>query len=234
MSILSDTLSDLGLLFFPRRCPICGEPLSDGVEFICPLCQIDAPLTGYSSRADNPLFESFWGQLPIERATSLLFFRQGSGWQQLIHDFKYRNRWRYARYMGQWLGAEIARGELYGDVDIIIPIPLHPLKRLRRGYNQSEHIALGLSQRLGVEVDFRSVVRLRNNKSQTRHHRRDRWENVKELFWVRKPEQLAGKHILLVDDVLTTGATMVSCGEAILSQVPSSRLSVASIACLEE
>lgn len=230
MSILSDALSDIGSLIFPPCCPVCGEPLDDGVEFICPMCRLGAPLTGFSYEVHNPLFESFWGQLPLERATALLFFRTGSGWQRLIHDFKYRRRWRLAESMGEWLGSELLSSDLYGDVDLILPIPLHPLRRIWRGYNQSEYIAKGVARKMGVKLDCHSVVRRRYNRTQVGSQRSQRWDNVKGIFSVRHPERLSGKHILLVDDVITTGATIVSCGESILQAVPDCKISVASLA----
>ncbi len=230
MSILSSLIADLGALFFPPTCPVCGRLLPSGNRTLCTQCRITAPLTHYAQAPDNPLFRSFWGQLPIERASALLFFAPQSGWQRLIHAFKYHGQWRLALEMGRWYGAELSDGGLHDSVDVVIPIPLHPLKRLRRGYNQSEYLARGIAEQLGIEVDFRSVRRHRNNPSQARRSGEERWQNVENIFSVRHPERLQGKHILLVDDVLTTRATMISCGEAILKAVPDCRLSIAVLA----
>lgn len=230
MSILSDTWDDLRALFFPPRCPVCGRPLGDGMRTVCTRCRIDAPLTGYWRQFDNPLVRSFWGLLPVIHASALLFFSGGGGWRHLIHDFKYRGSWRLAREMGLWYGSELAECDWYRAVDVVIPVPLHWRKRLQRGYNQSEYLAEGIAEALGCEVDRRSVVRRRNNPSQTHHTHEERWENVAGIFEVRRPERLRGRHILLVDDVLTTRATMVSCGEAILRAVPDCRISVAVLA----
>lgn len=230
MSILSDTWDDLRALFFPPRCPVCGRPLGDGMRTVCTRCRIDAPLTGYWRQFDNPLVRSFWGLLPVIHASALLFFSGGGGWRHLIHDFKYRGSWRLAREMGLWYGSELAECDWYRAVDVVIPVPLHWRKRLQRGYNQSEYLAEGIAEALGCEVDRRSVIRRRNNPSQTHHTHEERWENVAGIFEVRRPERLRGRHILLVDDVLTTRATMVSCGEAILRAVPDCRISVAVLA----
>ena len=230
MSILSDLWGDLRALFFPLQCPVCGRPLGDGMRTVCTRCRIEAPLTEYWRQFDNPLVRSFLGLLPVMHASALLFFSGGGGWRRLIHDFKYRGNWRLAREMGIWYGAELAECDWYRAVDVVVPVPLHWRKRLRRGDNQSEYLAEGIAAALGCEVDRRSVSRRRNNSSQTRHSHEERWENVADLFRVRRPERLRGRHILLVDDVLTTRATMVSCGEAILRAVPDCRISVAVLA----
>ena len=141
MSILSELWGDLVSLLFPARCAVCGSPLVRGERTVCTLCRATAPLTGYWAEADNPVFRKCWGLVPLHRASGFLFFVHGSGWRQLIHGFKYRGAWRTAREMGEWYGACLAEGGLYDDVDVVVPLPLHPFKRLRRGYNQSEYIA---------------------------------------------------------------------------------------------
>lgn len=230
MSILSDWWSDLKALFFPPYCPVCGERMGERALTICTRCRMEAPLTGYTHQFDNPLCRTFWGEIPFVHASALLFFSGSSGWRRLIHDFKYHGHWQLAGEMGRWYGAELRDGGLLADVDVVIAIPLHPLKRLKRGYNQSEFLAEGIARELGIEVDHRAIRRHRNNQSQTRQSRHERWENVAEVFSVRHPERLKGRHILLVDDVLTTGATLISCGEAILKAVPDCRLSFAALA----
>lgn len=230
MSILSELLHDLGALFFPPRCPVCRRELKVGGGVVCTRCMAEAPLTRFWLAPDNPLTRSFWGLLPIEHASALIYFSHQSGWRQLIHDFKYHHRWRLALDMGRWYGAELLAGDLYHSVDVVVPIPLHWRKRLLRGYNQSEYLARGIAEQLGVACDCRSVRRHRNNPSQAQRTAEERWRNVEGIFSVRHPERLRGKHILLVDDVLTTRATLISCGEAILAAVPDCRLSVAVLA----
>ena len=208
--------------------------MGDGVKFICTRCRIDAPYTNYWTTPDNPMTQKLWGIIPVINASSMLFFANGGSWQRLIHGFKYRGEWRTARNAGRWFGEELKRGGLYNSVEVVVAVPLHPLKRLKRGYNQSEYIAEGIARSLGVPTLRRSVVRTVNNPSQTRNIRSERWSNVDGIFEVRQVEQLRGKHILLVDDVFTTGATICSCAESIIRSVPDCHISIATLACTRQ
>lgn len=230
MSILSNGIADLVALFFPERCLVCGGLLARGERAICTLCRITAPLTNYENEAMNPVLEKFEGLVPLERASAMLFFQQGSGWQRLIHGFKYRALWRSASEMGRWYGSRLKQSGLYEDVDLVVPLPLHPFKVLRRGYNQAGYLAEGIARELGVEVARGAVCRIRNTKSQARKPRRERESNVAGAFAVRRAEQLRGHHILIVDDVLTTGSTLTALIEAIVAEVPDCRISVAVLA----
>lgn len=230
MSILNELFADFAALLFPPHCAVCGEPLRRGERCVCTLCRTMAPLTGYWQQADNPVWQRCRDLVPVHRASGFLFFIHGSGWRRLIHGFKYRGAWRAAREMGAWYGGCLREGGLYDDVDMVVPLPLHPLKLLRRGYNQSDYIAEGIASQLGVAVDRRSVRRCRNTASQALRPRRERARNVEGAFAVSRPERLAGRHILLVDDVMTTGATLLSCADAILQAVPDCRVSIAALA----
>ena len=230
MLILNDLVRDVASLLFPPRCAVCGEPLARGERTVCTLCRVTAPLTGYWREADNPVFRKCWGLVPVERASGFLFFVRGSGWRRLIHAFKYRGAWRAAREMGAWYGRCLKESGLYDGVEVVVPLPLHPVKRCRRGYNQSEYIAEGIASQLGAEVDRRSVRRKRNTESQALKPRRERARNVDEAFAVRRPERLEGRHVLLVDDVFTTGSTMLSCAGEMLRAAPGCRISIAALA----
>lgn len=223
-------ISELINLFFPERCPVCGDALTEGAQSICTKCLYDMPFTDFELRADNPVTELFWGMFPIVNGCSMFWFTQGGGCQRLIHSIKYRNGWRYAQKMGSWFGARLDDSGLYGDVDVIVPVPLHWRRVLERGFNQSEYIARGISATLGVPVQSHAVVRRKYNTPQAITAREKRWENVADKFAVVRPQRLAGKHILLVDDVLTSGATLASCAEAILAAVPDCRISIATLA----
>jgi len=223
-------LGALRRLFFPDTCPVCGKVKGEGSAFMCADCIYDFPLTGFPGRPDNPVVELFYGQIPIVQGSALFWYVHGSGYRKMIHALKYHGRWGLARSLGEWLGSELEEGGLYGGVDVVIPIPLHGLRRIRRGYNQSEYLAQGIAEKLCRPVDFRSVRRHKYNRSQALRSRKERWANVEGIFSVRHPKRLEGKHILLVDDVLTTGATIVSCAEAILRAAPGCRISVATLA----
>ena len=188
------------------------------------------PLTNFAKRKDNPIKLLFENVLPVESAAAMFWFVGGTEWQRIIHNFKYHGRWFFAQKMGEWLGEELLDSGNFDDIDLIVPIPLHYRRRLRRGYNQSEQLALGVGRKMGVECDFRSVRRRHYNDSQTSKSRSERWDNVEEIFDVRRAERLRGKHILLLDDVLTTGATMASCASAIVKACEGNvRISIASL-----
>lgn len=226
---MPNPLRDLLSLFYPPVCPVCGGEMPEGAATVCTGCRWDAPLTNFWKEVDNPVARKFWGIVPVVNACSFFFFVHGSGYRSLVHDIKYRGQWRRAEELGEWFGAEMMKGGLYGDIDVIIPVPLHLRKRLRRGYNQSEYIAEGMARGLGCKTDVRSVVRVKHNPSQALKPHKERWENVKGIFEVRRSEKLEGKHILLVDDVLTTGATITSCAESIVNSVPGCRISIATL-----
>jgi ComF family protein len=225
-------LRDIASLFFPPVCAACGSPLADPRALLCNRCQWDIPLTRYWERDDNPLAERLREHIPVVRAAAFYFFAHQSPFRDLVHDFKYRGRWRPALRMGEWFGDELA--PFYGDVDVIVPVPLHLRRRLKRGYNQSEYIARGIGMALGKPVDTRSVVRTRHTRSQAAQRGGDRWDNVEGIFGVRRPSTLAGRHVLLVDDVLTTGATILSLAEAVLRAVPDCRVSIAALATTQQ
>lgn len=220
-------ISDIFHLFVPRVCPACGKPLVEGEQTFCTLCRMNAPLTNHPTEAHNNLLEHMRESVPVERAAALLRFTKGSGWRRTIHEFKYAGSWRIARECGRWLGEALAEGGLFYDVDIVVPVPLHRRKRLRRGYNQADYIAEGVAAALSRPRSAGNLIRHTNNPSQARKRRRERWENVEGIFTVLRPEEFEGKHILLVDDVITSGATISSCAQAILGQVPGAKVSIA-------
>lgn len=176
------------------------------------------------------MLTQFWGLMPIHHASALLWYIQGSGWQRAIHNIKYRDAYHDARNLGRWWATQLAESPYYGSVDAIIPVPLHWRRRLRRTYNQSEYLAEGLGRELGIKVIYDAVRRVRYNESQTHRTTSERWQNVENIFAVIRPERLAGRHLLLVDDVFTTGATIISLGNAILAATQDVTLSVATLA----
>ena len=230
MSMLHNAIDAIRSLLFPSGCIVCGEHITRSMHGVCVHCRYDIPLTNFWKDHDNPVKELFDGIVPIVEGSSFFYFSGTSLWRTLVHRFKYGGRWKIAYEMGRWYGAELKASGLYDDIDIIVPIPLHPLKLLSRGYNQSTYLAEGIAHSMGLGVDSRSLRRHRNNPSQARRHANDRWQNVEDLFSVRRPERLRNRHILLVDDVLTSGATLSSAIGAILNAVPDCRISVATLA----
>ncbi len=219
-------------LLFPRCCVVCGRPLGKGEEGICTSCNIALPRTGYHLLEDNPVEQLFWGKVSLQRATSFFYYRKGSPSRRILHQLKYGGQKTLAQSMGRYMAAELVASGFFEGVEVLIPVPLHLRKEKRRGYNQSEWIARGIGQVTGIPLDRSSVVRKKYTETQTRKTAYERWENVAGVFALSCPEHFVGKHILLIDDVLTTGATIVACASA-LQEVAGIRISVLTLAVAE-
>jgi ComF family protein len=203
--------------------------LNTGEKCLCTSCRFHLPKTNFHLEGVNPIIKHFWGKVKVEAAASYFLFTKGEKVQHLIHQLKYRKRKDIGVFLGELYGYDLRKSEIFSSVDVIIPVPLHPKKLRKRGYNQSECFAEGLSQSLKVPYDVRTLKRKKETQTQTRKHRFERFENVNNVFTVNKPEQIKDKHILLVDDVITTGSTLVACAEALLD-VPGTKVSIAAIA----
>lgn len=233
MNLGSSLLSPLRALlhlFVPRCCAVCGGTLVEGEHLLCTACRWGMPLTGSAGDPENPVRQKMHALIGAEQAASLFYYQKRSGYDAMIYRFKYHGQAALSYALGRWLGSELKRSGLYDDVEAIVPVPLHPLRLIRRGYNQSELLARGIGSVLGVPVRAGALVRKVHNRSQTHRPGTDRWENVEGIFAVRAPRRLAGRHLLLVDDVLTTGATLSACAEAIRACAAGCRLSVATLA----
>ena len=213
-------------LFFPRICQVCGEKLYQQEEIICSKCIYDLPRTNFHLETKNQLETMFWGRFPVEKATALLYFKKGSSYRKLIHQLKYKKKPEIGIYLGRLLAEDL--GNWAAGIDYIVPVPLHPKKKKIRGYNQSEMIANGLSEILKIPVDTQTLIRATFTQTQTRKARYERWENVKSVFAISDEETFQGKHILLVDDVITTGATLEGSAQALLG-VRDLKVSIAAI-----
>lgn len=230
MSTLHNIITHITSLLYPRECAACGDTLTQGEQFICTACRFRIPVTGFVEQDENPIKERLAALMPIKRASALFYFINNSDWRHLVHDFKFHGRWRYAYNLGVWFGHELLSSGLYDDVELIIPVPLHDRKLLNRGYNQSDHIAYGIASVLGAKVERHALVRTVNNRSQALRSRNERWANVEGIFEVRHPKKLSGRHVMLVDDVITTGATILACYEAMMAACPDIEVSVAALA----
>jgi ComF family protein len=225
ISLLDDFLS----LIYPRLCYACGNSLYFNESVICNRCLATLPLTNSHLSKDNPVARTFWGRIPIEGAAARYYFRKGGPVQRLLHNLKYNHAPEIGIFIGQIYGKELLQGEAFRSVDLIIPIPLHLEKLKKRGYNQSAMFGQGLSQSMKIPIDEDSLYRTYYTDTQTRKSREERWENVKFVFTLKENADLEGKHILLVDDVITTGSTIEACANKLMEK-KGVRISVAAIA----
>lgn len=217
-------------LIYPRLCMACGSSLFLNEDILCTRCLVHLPQTGFHLQAnDNMVVRSFWGRVPVEGGAARYFFRKSAPVQRLLHNLKYNHAPEIGILVGRIYGRELMESEVFGSVDVVVPIPLHPDKEKKRGYNQAAMFARGLAQGMGRPVDEKTLYRAVFTETQTRKSRLKRWENVKSVFALRDITSLQGKHILLVDDVITTGATMEACILKLL-EIPGTRVSVAAIA----
>ena len=225
VSYLDDFLS----LIYPRLCHACGQSLYLNEEVLCTRCLYQLPQTHSHLQKGNSVEKVFWGRFQITSACARYYFRRETKVQHLLHQFKYKKAPEIGTYIGRIYGAELHKSPLFNSIDVIIPVPLHKSKLLKRGYNQAAVFAHGLSIGMRVPVDEQSLTRIYASESQTRKTRIRRWENVKTIFAINNAPQLEGKHILLVDDVVTTGATIEACARKLL-EIKDIRISVAAIA----
>jgi len=186
------------------------------------------PLTGFHLDPNNPLAQVFWGRVWIEQATAWFYFLKESRYQKVMHLLKYQNQPAIVRDLGTLYGYQLLHAPEYEKPDLIVPVPLHPRKKRKRGYNQSAMIARGLSKSLQIPCDEKNLIRLRTTSTQTRKSRFDRYLNVSGVFGVKDPMKFENRHLLLVDDIITTGATLEACAEVLL-KIDGTRVSVAAL-----
>ncbi|MBO4664173.1 MAG: ComF family protein [Bacteroidaceae bacterium] len=216
---------DIYGFFFPSFCVSCDERLSTQEDYLCLYCLATLPRTLSHLYRQTPLEQVFWGRMPIERAVSF-FYHEGESTKQIIWQMKYNSRPKLGGYIAQLYAREIIDSGFFDGIDIIIPVPLTWRKTLRRGYNQTHYIAEGISKVTGIPVVTNAVKKTKDTASQTNFNRLERLDNVDNVFRLIRPDIVRNKHILLVDDVLTTGATLCSLGKAIMSGAEGVRFSV--------
>ncbi len=223
-----ERFEELVHLFYPHCCGGCGSDLVQRDAPICMRCFTELPETGFAALPDNPVEKIFHGRLPVKAAHSAYYFSKDSVMQTLIHRLKYRGDRKLGEYLGLQLGASLRQGNRFNDIDVLLPMPMYRSKEKLRGYNQAEVIAKGVAEATGIPVEPRLLLRQRLTQTQTRKHRTERWQNVEGSFVTPHPDQLSGKHLLLVDDVITTGASIEAAGR-ILAAIDGVRISVASV-----
>ena len=225
---VGEYIMDMIGLIYPKVCMACDSPLLKHEENLCTFCIYSLPKTNFHTENDNPVSRLFWGKSVIEGAASYFHFEKGGHVQQLIHKFKYKGFKEIGVEAGKHYGAELKEFAPYNSIDIIVAVPLHKSKKRKRGYNQSEFFAMGLSQSMKVPTDFTSFYRAKATDTQTRKSRFERYENVEAIFRLKENHSLSGKHILLVDDVVTTGSTLEACCETL--RAAGNKISIATMA----
>ncbi|MDE5607081.1 MAG: double zinc ribbon domain-containing protein [Bacteroidales bacterium] len=231
---------------YPPVCKACGRPLAAGERTLCTDCRVHLPYTHYEDWNGNPTARAFYGRVPLQRAASVLFFTADGRVQSLLHALKYKHQPELGLYIGALMGRRLGRSPLYAGVDYIVPVPLHPAKLKKRGYNQAALLGQGMASAWptgggghgapapGPELLTDLLLKRCFNESQTRKNRAERWDNVQAVYELNADADLrarvAGKHLLLVDDVMTTGATLESAASALHEGLPDVRLSVVTAA----
>ena len=229
MKSYANILSSLLHLFYPHNCLGCGSDIIEKENFLCLECINNLPHTGFALHANNPVEKIFWGRIPVVAGMSEFYFSKDSIIQNLIHEFKYRGNKNLGLYLGKIIGKTMLNSNRFSNIDFLIPLPLFTEKEFKRGFNQSSILCSGIKEVMNIPVITKNVIRRIHTETQTKKGRIQRWENVEKSFSVIEPEMLKGKHILLVDDVITTGATIEACGREIL-KTEGIQMSVASLA----
>ena len=229
MNWLYDLWDDFISLLFPRLCYACGNQLIRNESLICTECFVVIPRTNYHFVEDNPVAQLFWGRCLIEKAAAFSYYNKGSRIRKLIHNLKYKGIREIGYELGRIYGLSLKESGFTNDIDMIIPVPLHPMKERIRGFNQSETISMGIADVTRLPVDIKSLARILVSATQTKRSRYERWTNVEGIFQVIDSATIMGKHVLLVDDVITTGSTIESCTNELL-KVEGVKVSVVALA----
>lgn len=213
----TETTRSLLHLFFPHCCAGCGTDVLSNEQLLCLPCISRLPLTNFHLYADNPVQHIFRGRLPLINATSYVYFTKDSLLQHLMHQFKYRNRKDIGIWFGRRMGEALKTSTRFTMPDALIPIPLFAARERKRGYNQAYLLCTGMAENMGIPVWKDIVIRSALTETQTRKSRIERWQNMDGKFSIQDAASIQGKHLLLVDDVVTTGATLEACGQALLT-----------------
>ena len=216
IKLINNLLPDLLDLVLPRTCCCCNRALRRWENEICNYCLTELPVTRFENDSDNLVAKVFWGRVYLEQAVSWFFFLKGSRYQEAIHRLKYQNRPEIGVALGEEFGYQLLRSKIFQIPELIVPVPLHPRKHKKRGYNQSEKIAEGLSLALGIPVASDILYKKDSTSTQTDKSRFDRFLNVSGSFGLLNEQIIENKHVFLVDDVLTTGATLEACASILL------------------
>jgi len=229
MQAVKNLAHDFARLFFPHQCAGCGSDLLNRESPLCARCLHALPVTNFHQYSGNPVEQCFSGRLPLVSAASYCYFTRHTMMQELLHAFKYKGRKEIGLLLGRMMGTALRDSGRFNGIDMLVPVPLHAGKEKKRGYNQSVLLCQGMSEVLGLPVIDQALVRRSFTETQTHKNRIERWQNMQGQFKLLKPELIEGRHLLLVDDVITTGATLEACGRVLL-EAEGVRLSVAALA----
>lgn len=229
MNKLTRGIYDVAELFFPTLCITCGNRLISQEKYLCLSCWHDLPVTNFYLNEENKVAQLFWGRVQIENATSFFSYKKGSRYVELIHFIKYKGLKDLGFETGRKFGFTLLNLVGLKDLDLIVPVPLHPQKKKKRGFNQSDWIAKGIAKTLQKPVSTENLFRQVHTSTQTQKNRFERWQNVEGIFGVNTPDDFQGKHILLVDDVVTTGSTLEACAFQLL-KLENTKVSIATLA----
>lgn len=228
-------VSALQDLFFPPVCACCQAPLVAGEDILCLSCALQLPRTNFHQLSNNPVMEKFKGRIPVQKASSFLFFTKQGNTQKLIHQLKYKGRTEIGVFLGKLFAESLSANGWLKEINQIIPIPLHRRKERARGYNQSLYIAHGIAAQAKLPIVPKNTIsKIRHTDSQTRKGSLERLKNVTDVFRLSRPELVRGKDILLIDDVITTGATLESCALEIIKTGRPRSLSIGTLAFASE
>jgi ComF family protein len=230
LNLLSNLWRDFIALFFPRLCLACEQLLPPSERCLCLDCQLSLPETDFHKTSPNTFTARFDGRVRLEAAAALFFFTTKSRTQHLVHQIKYHDKREAAVELGRVLGEKLVQSPDFQAINCIVPVPMHPTKQRWRGYNQAEMFANGLADVMQLDVETRALKKVKMTTSQTKMSRMERLANTQEIFELSNPTPLRGKNILIVDDVMTSGATLESCALAITKQLPDAKISFATIA----
>lgn len=228
MQALKKIFQNTAHLFYPHICTGCGSDILPKENLLCARCLGNLPVTGFAVHPNNPVEEIFWGRIRLKAAHSEFYFDKDALVQHLVHQLKYKSNQPIGLYLGEMMGKTLLASKRFEKVDALIPLPLYPEKERKRGYNQAAIICNGISEVMHVPVITNKLIRQRYTETQTKKHRTERWENVEGSFIVKDADELKGKHLLLVDDVVTTGATLEAAGMVLL-KLPGVSLSIATL-----
>jgi ComF family protein len=222
-------LNDFLALIYPRTCVSCGNSLYKHEEQICNFCYLNLPKTNFHKQQRNPVETIFYGRTPLLFASSFYLFTKLGSIQKILHAIKYKHNKDLAVLVGKWYAEDLKTNDIISRADVVIPVPLHSKKFKIRGYNQSEEFAKGLAEGLNIPLNVNVLKRKEFTSTQTKKSKYERWENVEDVFELIAPETFKNKQVVLVDDVITTGATIEACCQ-LLQQIEGIQISVLSIA----